>query len=51
MLTKRELEDLRPWVGGQVTVLVGHLNPTLVNQALDCVGKSLSRQSTTGERV
>lgn len=47
MLTKKELEDLRPWVAAQVTTVSGQLNPALVDQALDCVGKSFSRQSTT----
>lgn len=48
MLTKKELDDLRPWVAEEVTTVLGHLNPSVVNQALDCVGKSFSRQSTTG---
>ena len=48
MLTKKELEDLRPWVAMQVTAVLGGLNPKLVDEALDCIGKSFSRQSTTG---
>lgn len=48
MLTKKELEDLRPWVAMQVTAVLGGLNPKLVDDALDCIGKSFSRQSTTG---
>ena len=50
MLTKKELEDLRPWVAAQVTAVSGKFNAPLVDQALDCIGKSFSRQSTTGER-
>lgn len=49
MLTKKELEDLRPWVAMQVTAVLGGLNSSLVDEALDCIGKSFSRQSTTGE--
>ena len=49
MLTKKELEDLRPWVTSQVTAASGKLNVPVIDQALDCIGKSLSRQSTTGK--
>lgn len=47
MLTKKELEELRPWVNGQVAALLGFPESTVVNTALDCIGKSLNRQATT----
>ena len=49
MLTKKELEELRPWVNSQVAALLGFPESTVVNTALDCIGKSLNRQTTTGE--
>ena len=49
MLTKKELEeDLRPWVAAHVTAVKGQLNSALVDEAVDCVRKSFSRQLTTG---
>ena len=49
MLSKFELELLRPWVSGRITALLGGFNPTVVNTVLDCIAKSLNRQATTGE--
>ena len=48
MLSKKELEELRPWVSERVTAFLGFSEDTVVNAALDCVAKSLSRQATTG---
>ncbi|KAL5469415.1 hypothetical protein EMCRGX_G030668 [Ephydatia muelleri] len=47
MLTKKELEELRPWVNNQVAALLGFPESAVVNTALDCIGKSLNRQATT----
>ena len=51
MLTKKELEELRPWVNNQVAALLGFPESAVVNTALDCIGKSLNRQATTGGRL
>ena len=51
MLSKKELEELRPWVSERVTAFLGFSEDTVVNAALDCVAKSLSRQATTGKGV
>ena len=51
MLSKKELEELRPWVSESVTAFLGFSEDTVVNAALDCVAKSLSRQATTGKRI
>ena len=51
MLSKKELEELRPWVSERVTAFLGFSEDTVVNAALDCVAKSLSRQATTGKWV
>lgn len=51
MLSKKELEELRPWVSESVTAFLGFSEDTVVNAALDCVAKSLSRQATTGKAV
>ena len=48
MLSKKELEELRPWVSDLVKSMLGFSESTVVSAALDCVGKSLSRQATTG---
>ena len=48
MLSKFELELLRPWVSGRITALLGGFNPTAVNTVLECIADSLNRQATTG---
>ena len=49
MLSKTELEELRPWVAETVQNTLGYSQDALVITALDCISKNLSRQSTTGE--
>ena len=51
MLSKKELEGLRPWVSQSVTEILGFSEDIIVNAALDCVGKSLSRQATAGTYI
>lgn len=48
MLTKGELEYIRPWVSIRLTAVMGGYNPTVIDAALDCIAMSLNRQSTTG---
>ncbi|XP_077320349.1 U4/U6 small nuclear ribonucleoprotein Prp3 [Lithobates pipiens] len=43
-LSKRELEDLKPWVEKTVKGLVGIPEPTLVTAALNCVGKGMDKK-------
>ena len=45
MLSKAELEELRPWASA---ILQGRRE--VVQVALDCIGGSLSRQASTGKR-
>ena len=51
MLSKGELEELRPWVSFRVAAVLGGHNLTVVNLVLDCIGKSLNRQAATGRRT
>ena len=51
MLSKRELEELRPWVSRSVADVLGFSEAVIVNTALDCVGRSLTRQAATGTYV
>ena len=51
MLSKKELEDLRPWVADNVTKVLGFSESTVVSAALDCIGRNLSRQATTGKNL
>ena len=46
MLSKNELEFIRPWVSIRLTAVLGGYNPTVIDAALDCIAKSLNRQST-----
>ena len=48
MLSKTELEYIRPWVSMRLTAVLGGYNPTVIDAALECIAKSLNRQSTTG---
>ena len=48
MLSKGELEYIRPWVSMRLTAVLGGYNPTVIDAALDCIAKSLNRQSTSG---
>lgn len=50
MLSKKELEDLRPWVADNVTKVLGFSETTVVSTAIDCIGRNLSRQATTGKK-
>ncbi|PIO34086.1 hypothetical protein AB205_0013790 [Aquarana catesbeiana] len=43
-LSKRELDDLKPWVEKTVKGLVGIPEPTLVTAALNCVGKGMDKK-------
>ena len=49
MLSKRELEELRPWMSQTITEILGFSESIIVNAAIDCIGRSLSRQATTGK--
>ena len=48
MLSKKELEYLRPWVCKTVIEVLGFPESIIVNAAVDCIGRSLTRQATTG---
>ena len=40
---------LRPWMADNVTKVLGFSESTVVSAALDCIGRNLSRQATTGK--
>ena len=48
MLSKKELEELRPWVDDHVSKVLGFSDRAIVSAALDCVGRSLSSQAAAG---
>ncbi|XP_018415403.1 PREDICTED: U4/U6 small nuclear ribonucleoprotein Prp3 isoform X2 [Nanorana parkeri] len=43
-LSKRELEDLKPWVEKTVKGVLGFSEPTVVTAALNCVGKGMDKK-------
>ncbi|MGH0190299.1 UNVERIFIED_CONTAM: hypothetical protein FKN15_020509 [Acipenser sinensis] len=48
-LSKRELDELKPWVEKTVKRVLGFSEPTVVTAALHCVGKGLDKRKTSGE--
>ena len=49
IVTRKEIEQLRPWIISQVKSILGFSEDTVVNAAIDCLAKSLSRSVATGE--
>ncbi|MGH0180413.1 UNVERIFIED_CONTAM: hypothetical protein FKN15_004021 [Acipenser sinensis] len=47
-LSKRELDELKPWVEKTVKRVLGFSEPTVVTAALHCVGKGLDKRKTSG---
>ncbi|KAM4690339.1 U4/U6 small nuclear ribonucleoprotein Prp3 [Rhinophrynus dorsalis] len=45
-LSKRELDDLKPWVEKTVKGVLGFSEPTVVTAALNCVGKGMDKKKT-----
>ncbi|XP_029436864.1 U4/U6 small nuclear ribonucleoprotein Prp3 isoform X1 [Rhinatrema bivittatum] len=43
-LSKRELDDLKPWVEKTVKRVLGFSEPTVVTAALNCVGKGMDKK-------
>lgn len=48
-MTRKEIEQLRPWITSQVRSILGFSEDTVVNAAIDCLAKSLSRSVATGK--
>jgi hypothetical protein len=48
MLSKKELDELRPWLSKSVVEVLGFPESIIVNASLDCIGRSLTRQATAG---
>ncbi|XP_034030593.1 U4/U6 small nuclear ribonucleoprotein Prp3 isoform X1 [Thalassophryne amazonica] len=48
-MSKREAEELRPWVERTVKKVLGFSEPTVVTAALHCVGKGLDKRKTTDQ--
>lgn len=46
-MTRKEIEQLRPWITSQVRSILGFSEDTVVNAAIDCLAKSLSRSVAT----
>lgn len=45
-LSKRELEELKPWIEKTVKRVLGFSEPTVVTAALNCVGKGMDKRKT-----
>ncbi|XP_078735424.1 U4/U6 small nuclear ribonucleoprotein Prp3 [Lampetra fluviatilis] len=45
-LTKKDVEELKPWVEKTVKKVLGFTEPTVVTAALNCVGKGMDRGKT-----
>uniref|UniRef100_A0A8C6XJS7 U4/U6 small nuclear ribonucleoprotein Prp3 n=1 Tax=Naja naja TaxID=35670 RepID=A0A8C6XJS7_NAJNA len=43
-LSKRELDELKPWVEKTVKRVLGFSEPTVVTAALNCVGKGMDKK-------
>ncbi|KAM5222177.1 LOW QUALITY PROTEIN: U4/U6 small nuclear ribonucleoprotein Prp3-like [Ctenodactylus gundi] len=43
-LSKRELDELKPWIEKTVRRVLGFLEPTVVTAALNCVGKGMDNK-------
>ncbi|KAM8921636.1 U4/U6 small nuclear ribonucleoprotein Prp3 isoform 2-T2 [Pelodytes ibericus] len=43
-LSKRELDDLKPWIEKTVKGVLGFSEPTVVTAALNCVGKGMDKK-------
>jgi len=48
IVSRKEIEQLRPWIQSQVKSILGFSEDTVVNAAVDCLAKSLSRTVATG---
>lgn len=48
-LSKRELDELKPWVEKTVKRVLGFSEPTVVTAALHCVGKGLDKRKTSDQ--
>uniref|UniRef100_A0A8C4T3X0 U4/U6 small nuclear ribonucleoprotein Prp3 n=1 Tax=Erpetoichthys calabaricus TaxID=27687 RepID=A0A8C4T3X0_ERPCA len=48
-LSKRELDELKPWVEKTVKRVLGFSEPTVVTAALHCVGKGMDKRKTTDQ--
>ena len=51
IVSRKEIEQLRPWISSQVKSILGFSEDTVVNAAVDCLAKSLSRNVATGKRA
>lgn len=47
-LSKRELDELKPWVEKTVKRVLGFSEPTVVTAALNCVGKGMDKKKAAG---
>ncbi|XP_065884672.1 U4/U6 small nuclear ribonucleoprotein Prp3-like [Dysidea avara] len=47
IVSRKEIEQLRPWISSQVKSILGFSEDTVVNAAVDCLAKSLSRNVAT----
>ncbi|XP_061885650.1 U4/U6 small nuclear ribonucleoprotein Prp3 [Entelurus aequoreus] len=48
-MSKRDAEELRPWVERTVKKVLGFSEPTVVTVALQCVGKGMDKRKTTDQ--
>lgn len=47
-LSKRELDELKPWIEKTVKRVLGFSEPTVVTAALNCVGKGMDKKKAAG---
>ena len=47
-LSKRELDELKPWIEKTVKRVLGFSEPTVVTAALNCVGKCMDKKKAAG---
>lgn len=50
-LSKRELDELKPWVEKTVKRVLGFSEPTVVTAALNCVGKGMDKKKAAGKSL
>ncbi|RMC14953.1 hypothetical protein DUI87_07132 [Hirundo rustica rustica] len=43
-LSKRELDELKPWIEKTVKCVLGFLEPAVVTTVLNCVGKGMDKK-------
>lgn len=48
-LSKRDIDDLKPWIDKTVQKFLGFSEPALVKTAINCLSSGYDRRKTTGK--